>query len=93
MAERLRRLPGWERLGNEIVRTFRLPSFPEAIGFVDRVAVVAEAADHHPDIDIRWRDVRMVLSTHSEGGLTDKDFALAAEIDGAVGEHGSGEVG
>ncbi|MEZ5170216.1 MAG: 4a-hydroxytetrahydrobiopterin dehydratase [Acidimicrobiia bacterium] len=81
VAERLRDLPGWEREGDQIVRTFRLPGFPEAVGFVDRVAVLAEAADHHPDIDIRWRDVRLVLSTHSDGGITDKDFSLAAEID------------
>lgn len=82
--ERMVTLPGWERDGGAIAKTFRLPTFPDAIAFVDRVAVLAEDADHHPDIDIRWRDVRTALSTHSAGGLTEMDFALAARIDGVV---------
>ena len=81
IATRLGRLPGWEREGDEIVRTFELPSFPEAIAFVGRVAERAEAANHHPDLDIRYRKVRVALSTHDEGGLTERDFALATEID------------
>lgn len=84
ITERLAALPGWERSGDEIVRTFELPSFPEAIGFVTRIADRAEAADHHPDLDIRYRKVRVALSTHDAGGITDKDFDLAAEIEAAV---------
>ena len=84
IAERLATLPGWERSGDEIVKTFELPSFPEAIAFVTRIADRAEAADHHPDLDIRYRKVRVALSTHDAGGLTDKDFDLAGEIEATV---------
>ena len=85
ITERLAALPGWAREGDEIVKTFEFPSFTEAIFFVDRVADEAEAANHHPDLDIRYRKVRVALSTHDQGGLTDKDFALATEIE-AVSE-------
>jgi 4a-hydroxytetrahydrobiopterin dehydratase len=85
IAERLTALTGWERSGDQIVTTFELPSFPDAIAFVTRVADRAEAADHHPDLDIRYRKVRVALSTHDAGGITAKDFALAAEIDAAAG--------
>ncbi len=85
IAERLTGLEGWERSGDEIVKTFELPSFPEAIAFVTRIADRAEAADHHPDLDIRYRKVRVALSTHDAGGITTKDFALAGEIDTAAG--------
>ena len=81
--QRLEALPGWSRDGDEIVKTYELPSFPEAIAFVTRVADLAERANHHPDLDIRYRKVRVALSTHDEGGITDKDFALAAEIEAA----------
>jgi 4a-hydroxytetrahydrobiopterin dehydratase len=84
VTERLAALQGWSREGDEIVKTFELPSFPEAIQFVDRVAELAEAADHHPDLDIRYRKVRVALSTHSEGGITDKDFTLAGQIEAAA---------
>jgi 4a-hydroxytetrahydrobiopterin dehydratase len=73
--------PEWTMDGEQLSRTFVLGDFKEAMGFVTRVALAAEVADHHPDIDIRWNKVRLVLSTHSEGALTDKDTALAAEID------------
>ncbi|WP_433292530.1 4a-hydroxytetrahydrobiopterin dehydratase [Pseudonocardia sp. CA-142604] len=73
-------LPGWEREGNAIVRTAKLPSFAAAITVVDRVAEIAETRDHHPDIDIRWRTLTFRCSTHSEGGITEKDTALAASI-------------
>ena len=82
--DRLTGLDGWNRDGDEIVRTYELPSFPDAIDFVTRVAALAEAADHHPDIDIRYRKVRIALATHDQGGITDKDFALAAQIDAAA---------
>src|SRR6266581_3158651 len=85
IARSLQDLPGWERTGDEIVRTVRFPSFMEGIQFVNRVAEMAEAVDHHPDIDIRYRNVRFALSTHDEGGLTEKDFELAKQINAALG--------
>jgi 4a-hydroxytetrahydrobiopterin dehydratase len=72
--------PGWERAGDSITTTVTLPGFLDAIAFVNKVAEFAEAADHHPDIDIRWNKVTLTLSTHSDGGLTAKDFNLAAQI-------------
>jgi 4a-hydroxytetrahydrobiopterin dehydratase len=78
---RLAELPEWERQGDEIVRSYQAPSFLEGIAFVGRLAGLAEAANHHPDIDIRWRTVRIALTTHDDGGLSDKDFDLAAQID------------
>jgi len=74
-------LARWQRNGQEIERTVRFPSFPDAIQFVVRVATLAEEANHHPDIDIRFRNVRLALTTHDAGGLTTKDFALAHRID------------
>ena len=79
--ERLSRLDGWERSGDAIRKTFTFDGFPEAVAFVDRLVEPAEAANHHPDLDIRYDRVIVGLSTHSEGGLTAKDFDLAAEID------------
>jgi 4a-hydroxytetrahydrobiopterin dehydratase len=75
-------LPGWERDGDMIVKTYELATFPAAIAFVVAVGNRAEAANHHPDIDIRWRRVRLALTTHDEGGLSDLDVALATEIEG-----------
>lgn len=75
--------PGWERPerdAGEIVRTFAFDDFTEAMGFVNGVAELAEDANHHPDITIRWNKVALSLSTHSAGGLTGKDFALARRI-------------
>ncbi len=74
--------PGWSIEGETIERTFECGDFAGAIGFVVRVAMAAEVADHHPDIDIRYRKVAIALSTHSEGALTTKDLDLAATIDG-----------
>jgi 4a-hydroxytetrahydrobiopterin dehydratase len=82
--EAVTKLSGWTREDVTIERTAELPSFPKAIEAVDKVAELAEAADHHPDIDIRWRTVTFRLSTHSAGGLTKKDFALASQIDGVL---------
>jgi 4a-hydroxytetrahydrobiopterin dehydratase len=84
VATALSDLPGWERDGDSLVRTVQLPGFLDAIAVVDAVAQEAEAADHHPDIDIRYSTLTFRLSTHSEGGLTAKDTALAAEISAAV---------
>ncbi|WP_280413936.1 4a-hydroxytetrahydrobiopterin dehydratase [Nocardia carnea] len=78
-------LPDWSRAGDTINRTVQAPSFLAGIELVRRVAEAAEAANHHPDIDIRWRKVTFVLSTHSAGGLTAQDVALAREIDRLAG--------
>ena len=67
--------------GGYLSRTFEAPSFLAGIRFVERVAQVAEQHDHHPDIDIRWRKVTLALTTHSAGGLTEKDTAMAARCD------------
>jgi 4a-hydroxytetrahydrobiopterin dehydratase len=71
----------WEREGSEITKVVQEKDFAEALAFVNRVGSLAEEMDHHPDIDIRWNKVTLRLSTHSEGGLTDKDFTLASRID------------
>lgn len=89
VADRLRDLPAWSRQGDEIRREVKAPSFAEGIAVVDEVAQAAEDADHHPDIDIRWRTLTFALSTHSAGGLTGKDFDLAAVIDRIAARHGA----
>ena len=78
-------LAGWELAGADIVKEYKFADFVAAIAFVNQLADRAEAANHHPDIDIRWNKVRLALSTHSEGGLTSKDFALATEIEALAG--------
>lgn len=84
----LRDLPGWTREGDALVLVAKLPSFPAAITVVDRVAEIAEDRDHHPDIDIRWRTLTFRCSTHSAGGITDLDTALAASISEQVSAAG-----
>jgi 4a-hydroxytetrahydrobiopterin dehydratase len=74
-------LPGWARVGDEIVKSFERASFPDAISFVVRIGFLAEKANHHPDLDVRWRTVRVALTTHDAGGLTDQDVALANGIE------------
>lgn len=74
-------VPDWSKRGKTIVRTFVFKDFPAAIKFVNAVAKLAEKAWHHPDIDIRWNKVTIVLTTHDAGGLTEKDFALAKKFD------------
>jgi 4a-hydroxytetrahydrobiopterin dehydratase len=78
----LARLPGWAREGDEIVKTFDCGTFPAAIAFVVRIGFFAERVDHHPDLDVRWKNVRVALTTHDAGGLTNKDLDLAREIEG-----------
>lgn len=80
-------IPLWRRDGGSIMRSIRCPSFPDAIALVNRVADAAEGSNHHPDIDVRWRTVTFTLSTHASGGLTAKDFEMAATID-RLAEHG-----
>lgn len=77
----LKKVPAWKKKGSAISRTFEFAGFLPAIKFVNAIAKIAEKADHHPDIDIRWNKVTLVYSTHSEGGLTAKDFAGAAKVD------------
>ena len=74
--------PEWQLEGETISRTFVFDDFVEAMGFVGKVAIAAEVADHHPDIDIRWNKVTLALTTHSERALTAKDTDLAARADG-----------
>jgi len=73
--------PEWSWADTEITRTFEFDDFNESMGFVTRVALEAEKANHHPDIDIRWNEVTLTLSTHSEGGLTQMDLDLADTAD------------
>jgi len=68
---------GWDEEGDALVRVFELESFPAAIDFVGRIAELAEAENHHPDIDIRYRRVTVRWSTHSAGGVTERDHELA----------------
>jgi 4a-hydroxytetrahydrobiopterin dehydratase len=79
--QRLKTLKGWTLDGDAIRKQFTFAGFPEAVAFVDRLAPKAEAADHHPDILINYKRVTLTYSTHSEGGLTAKDFDGAAIAD------------
>lgn len=75
--------PGWTVNGEAAIRTFQFADFGAAMGFVARVAIAAEKADHHPDIDIRWNKVTLKFSTHSIGGkISDRDQALVETLDG-----------
>jgi len=78
---RLRSLPAWRVEGGELTRTFTHQDFRAALAFVNKVGDLAEQAGHHPDIDIRYNKVRLGLVTHDAGGLTAKDFELAAAVD------------
>ena len=77
---------GWEEQGGALVREFELPSFAAAIAFVNRVAAAADAANHHPDIDVRYRRVTVRWTTHSAGGITDRDRELAGKTSGLAGD-------
>jgi 4a-hydroxytetrahydrobiopterin dehydratase len=81
IAESLKKVPGWQRKGDEILRLYIFSGFVAAMAFVNHVADLAERMDHHPDILIQYKKVTLTLSTHSEGGLTDLDFTLAQNID------------
>ncbi len=84
IAEGLSSLDGWTQDGNQIVKQFKFKNFVESMGFVAKVGILAERVDHHPDILIEYSKVTITLSTHSEGGLTEKDFSLAGEIQAAA---------
>jgi 4a-hydroxytetrahydrobiopterin dehydratase len=81
IAERLTQLSGWSRDGDAIRKQFTFAGFPDAIAFVVRIAFDAEAADHHPDLTINYRRVTVSFSTHSEGGVTEKDFRGAGAVE------------
>ncbi len=81
IAQRLSGLKDWTQEGNQIVKQYKFKNFVESMGFVTKVAILAESVDHHPDILIEYSKVTITLSTHSEGGLTEKDFNLASEIE------------
>lgn len=83
--EKLQNAPGWSVSGDSLTRTFTFENFIQSMQFVNRLAEAAEAAQHHPDIDIRYSKVNVSLSTHDSGGITEKDFAIAQEAD-AVAE-------
>jgi 4a-hydroxytetrahydrobiopterin dehydratase len=80
----LKTLGGWVLQKKEITKTYEFRDFVQAIGFVNSVSTFAEKANHHPDIDIRWNKVVLTLSTHNEGGITQKDIALAKIIDSSI---------
>jgi 4a-hydroxytetrahydrobiopterin dehydratase len=84
--EWLKKLPEWELDKKHIERTFEFDDFTQAIEFVNGVAEIADEEDHHPDIDVRYNKVRVALSTHSEGGLTELDFEVAEKISTLVDE-------
>lgn len=77
----LRKLQGWERGERDIAKIYRFKDFKEAMAFVNEVAHVAETRNHHPDILIQYNRVKLTLSTHDEGGVTEKDLAMARECD------------
>ena len=80
LTQALTQLPGWELSEGALTRTFSFSDFREAMSFINSVAAVAERAGHHPDIDIRYNKVKLALSSHDAGGITEKDFSLAGEI-------------
>jgi 4a-hydroxytetrahydrobiopterin dehydratase len=77
-------LSGWSRSGDAIERTFAFKRFADGIAFVDRMAALADAANHHPDIDIRYTKIKVALSTHDAGGITQADVDLAGQITAAA---------
>ena len=79
-----KKVPEWEIEGENLTRTFEFDEFMEAIDFVNSVAEIAEEAQHHPDIDIRFNTVTLTLTTHDLGGLTKPDFDVAARVDNLV---------
>jgi 4a-hydroxytetrahydrobiopterin dehydratase len=82
--QRIDELGDWEREGDNIEKTFEFDDFSRALQFVNDVAKMADRWDHHPDMDIRYNKVRLSLSTHSEGGLTSRDFDMAGEIEQTI---------
>lgn len=84
ISERLKSVPEWSGVSGAIQRTYQFTDFVKSIEFVQKIADLAEAAQHHPDILVRYNHVTLTLSTHDAGGITDKDFDLAAKADAAA---------
>ena len=82
---KLKNLPGWTRQGDFITKPFKFKEFMDGIGFVEKVAAIAEELEHHPDIHIVWTTVTLQIQTHDEGGVTPYDIDLAAEIEKRLG--------
>lgn len=87
---RLKALPGWEYKDNEISKLYRFKQFMDGIGFLNKVAAMAEAADHHPDVKINYTRITFSCSTHDQGGVTEKDFKLASQIETAFNDYVGG---
>ena len=86
VSEKLKALPGWEFKNDAIVKQLKFKEFMDGIEFVGRIAEIAEAADHHPDMTINYTRITFSCSTHDQGGVTDKDIKLATNIDTAYGD-------
>ena len=84
ISQNLANIPGWQLTEGSLTRELSFSDFREAMSFVNAVAALAERAGHHPDIDIRYNKVKLVLVSHDAGGITEKDFALAAAIGGVL---------
>lgn len=84
IAAKLAGLSGWRRKGRAIERTWTFDTFVEAVAFMNRVFALAEAANHHPDLTNSWTTVRLRFTTHDAGGLTDRDFRMAAKVSGTA---------
>lgn len=82
----LKKLPEWELEKKHIERLFEFDDFSQAIDFVNSIADIAEDEEHHPDMDIRYNKVRVLLSTHAQGGLTERDFEVAKKVDNLYGD-------
>lgn len=89
LAAALRELPGWSLREGQLEKAYEHPTFPEAIVFVNAVAHLAELANHHPDVDIRYSTITLRLTTHDSGGITAKDVALAKEVESARSRMGA----
>jgi 4a-hydroxytetrahydrobiopterin dehydratase len=89
LAAALSELPGWSLREGQLEKTYEHPTFPEAIVFVNAVAHLAELANHHPDVDIRYSKITLRLTTHDSGGITAKDVALAKEVEAARSRMGA----
>ncbi len=89
LARQVADLPGWRIAGQSLSRSYKFTDFPSAITAVDQIAVEAETMNHHPDIDIRWRNLLITLSTHSEGGITQLDIEFAHQIERIAGALGA----
>jgi 4a-hydroxytetrahydrobiopterin dehydratase len=89
ISEKLRSLKGWKLKGDAIAKLFKFEEFPDGIRFVDRIAEIAQRMDHHPDININYTRITFSCSTHDQGGITEKDFKLATEIEKAFKASGN----